>query len=343
MWRRLVTAVALAVVLAGLAITTPAQAATYYWSRCGNTSGRVLLTLDDWAYGDPYRATRVGDYLKSRNIRAAFLLINQEAEYPDIIATLRQQGHWVLNHTYSHPRLTELSDADVTGRSKTVSLAIGCGRRSAHLTPGSIALRAALATGSVCGLSIAWTMSTSMAAAAAPPVSARSCETRHGLPSTTGYPWPSEHQFPRCHFRHHLRLEQPGFAVLPQQRPSRSKHAFPGKLHLTPMRQGASPPCLAVLFGECNRRRTHMVSSLDAVPALPLVRSTICVWPNLGPAPSAPRLGSPGEPGTHDHFEIRLRWGRGSCPRRCAERSTSAWLMMSQDPPNRTEGPIYPR
>jgi peptidoglycan/xylan/chitin deacetylase (PgdA/CDA1 family) len=114
MWRRLGTAVALAVVLAGLAITTPVQAATYYWSRCGNTSGRVLLTLDDWAYGDPYRATRVGDYLKSRHIRAAFFLINQEAQkHPDIIATLRQQGHWVGNHTYSHPRLTELSDTDV--------------------------------------------------------------------------------------------------------------------------------------------------------------------------------------------------------------------------------------
>jgi peptidoglycan/xylan/chitin deacetylase (PgdA/CDA1 family) len=60
----------------------------------------VLLTLDDWSYGDPYRATRVGAYLKSRNIRAAFFLINQEAKkYPDIISTLRQQGHWVLNHT----------------------------------------------------------------------------------------------------------------------------------------------------------------------------------------------------------------------------------------------------
>jgi peptidoglycan/xylan/chitin deacetylase (PgdA/CDA1 family) len=94
---------------------TPVKAATYYWSRCGNTSGWVLLTLDDWADGDPYRATRVGEYLKSRHIRAVFFLINREAQkYPDIIATLRQQGHWVLDHTYSHPRLTELSDADVS-------------------------------------------------------------------------------------------------------------------------------------------------------------------------------------------------------------------------------------
>jgi peptidoglycan-N-acetylglucosamine deacetylase len=116
MWRRLVCAVASAVVLVGLATsqTTPAQAATYSKSRCGNTSGRVLLTFDDWAYGDPYRATRTGAYLKSRNIRAAFFLINQEAEkYPNIVSTLRQQGHWVLNHSYSHRNLTQLSDASV--------------------------------------------------------------------------------------------------------------------------------------------------------------------------------------------------------------------------------------
>jgi peptidoglycan/xylan/chitin deacetylase (PgdA/CDA1 family) len=119
MWRRLVAAVAVAVVLAGLAAaqTTTARAATYYRSRCGNTSGRVLLTFDDWAYGDPYRATRIGAYLKSRNIRAAFFLINKEAQkYPSIVSTLRQQGHWVLNHTYSHPNLTGLSDAGVSSQ-----------------------------------------------------------------------------------------------------------------------------------------------------------------------------------------------------------------------------------
>src|SRR5437773_9119225 len=78
MWRRLVaTALTTAVVSIGLVTlqASPAQAATSYNSRCGNTSGRVLLTFDDWAYGDPYRATRIGAYLQSRNIRAMFFLI----------------------------------------------------------------------------------------------------------------------------------------------------------------------------------------------------------------------------------------------------------------------------
>lgn len=94
----------------------PAAAATYYNSRCGNASGRVLLTFDDWAYGDPYRAVRVGRYLQSRNVRAAFFLINKYAQYypKSIVGALRQQGHWVLNHTYSHPNLTTLSNSGVS-------------------------------------------------------------------------------------------------------------------------------------------------------------------------------------------------------------------------------------
>ncbi len=93
---------------------TLSAAATYSNARCGNTSGRVLLTFDDWAYGDPYRATRIGATLKSKNIRAAFFLINQYAsKYPDIVTTLRQQGHWVANHTWGHPNLTTLSDSNV--------------------------------------------------------------------------------------------------------------------------------------------------------------------------------------------------------------------------------------
>jgi peptidoglycan-N-acetylglucosamine deacetylase len=117
LWRGLAATVVVAAVALGLVgvSAAPAEAATYSTTRCGNTSGRVLLTFDDWAYDDPYRATRIGAYLRSRDIRAAFFLINQNAQaYPDIVATLRQQGHWVHNHTYSHPDLTTLPDASVS-------------------------------------------------------------------------------------------------------------------------------------------------------------------------------------------------------------------------------------
>lgn len=93
---------------------TPAQAVTYTTSRCGNSSGRVLLTFDDWNDADPYLAVAVGAQLASRDVRAAFFLIGSKAKlYPDIVSTLRQQGHWVLNHTWSHPHLTRLSNTAV--------------------------------------------------------------------------------------------------------------------------------------------------------------------------------------------------------------------------------------
>ncbi|MCM2577861.1 polysaccharide deacetylase family protein [Streptomyces meridianus] len=88
-----------------------AAAEDYSASRCGNTSGRVLLTFDDWGYSDPYRATAVGEYLRSRGIRAAYFLVNEFAqEHDDIVRELRGQGHWVANHSYSHPHLTRLTD-----------------------------------------------------------------------------------------------------------------------------------------------------------------------------------------------------------------------------------------
>ncbi|MER5968320.1 polysaccharide deacetylase family protein [Streptomyces sp. NPDC002055] len=94
--------------------TAGATPAGYDITRCGNTSGRVLLTLDDWSYSDPYRATRVGTYLRDRGVRAAFFLVNEFArDHPDIVTTLREQGHWVANHSYAHRQLTGLSDDEV--------------------------------------------------------------------------------------------------------------------------------------------------------------------------------------------------------------------------------------
>ncbi|MEV4439687.1 polysaccharide deacetylase family protein, partial [Streptomyces sp. NPDC049577] len=86
----------------------------YDRERCGNSSGRILLSLDDWAYNDPERAVRVGAQLQAQGIRAAFFLINKYAsQYPQIVSTLRQQGHWVGNHSWSHRRLTGLTEQEL--------------------------------------------------------------------------------------------------------------------------------------------------------------------------------------------------------------------------------------
>ncbi|MBB4893447.1 peptidoglycan/xylan/chitin deacetylase (PgdA/CDA1 family) [Streptomyces olivoverticillatus] len=92
----------------------PEPEGVYDRERCGNTSGRILLSLDDWPYSDPDRAVRIGAQLQAKGVRAAFFLINRYAsQYPQIVSTLRQQGHWVGNHTYSHRNLPGLSEDEV--------------------------------------------------------------------------------------------------------------------------------------------------------------------------------------------------------------------------------------
>lgn len=82
--------------------------------RMWNRSGKIILTFDDWNDADPYIATRTGAYLQDQGIMAVFFLINEKAQhYPDIINTLRQQGHYVASHSYSHARLTTLSEEDL--------------------------------------------------------------------------------------------------------------------------------------------------------------------------------------------------------------------------------------
>ncbi|MFI9201253.1 polysaccharide deacetylase family protein [Streptomyces sp. NPDC053048] len=94
---------------------TPETEGVYDRERCGNTSGRVLLTLDDWPYKDPQRSVRIGAQLQAQGVRAAFFLIGKfAAQHPQITATLRQQGHWVANHSYSHAKLTGLDDDELT-------------------------------------------------------------------------------------------------------------------------------------------------------------------------------------------------------------------------------------
>ncbi|MGI5532116.1 polysaccharide deacetylase family protein [Streptomyces syringium] len=119
---------ALSAVLAVCA--APASAAAGYDAeRCGNTSGRVLLTLDDWSVEDPDRAVRAGSFLRGRGVRAAFFLVNHHAErHPQIAVTLRRQGHWVGNHSYSHPHLPALSE-------KAAREEIRTGLRSTLLRP----------------------------------------------------------------------------------------------------------------------------------------------------------------------------------------------------------------
>jgi peptidoglycan/xylan/chitin deacetylase (PgdA/CDA1 family) len=88
--------------------------------------GTLCLTYDDGpgaAEGDGPgpRTLELGRYLFEQQIQATFFVVGSQAEsHRDILARLRDWGHLVGNHTYSHPGLVSLalSSGDVVGELK---------------------------------------------------------------------------------------------------------------------------------------------------------------------------------------------------------------------------------
>jgi peptidoglycan/xylan/chitin deacetylase (PgdA/CDA1 family) len=64
--------------------------------------GVVALTFDDGP--DPLVTPQVLDLLEGAGARATFFCIGRRAEaHPEIIAAIRERGHGIENHSYSHP------------------------------------------------------------------------------------------------------------------------------------------------------------------------------------------------------------------------------------------------
>jgi peptidoglycan/xylan/chitin deacetylase (PgdA/CDA1 family) len=75
----------------------------------------LCLTYDDGpgetaGDGPGPRTPELARYLAEQGIRATFFVVGRRAErHPDILAQLRDGGHLVGNHTYSHPGLVSLA------------------------------------------------------------------------------------------------------------------------------------------------------------------------------------------------------------------------------------------
>lgn len=69
---------------------------------------RIALTFDD---GPGKYTEELLDGLLERNVKATFFLIGKNAEmYPEIVKRIEQEGHIIGNHTYSHVKLTCISN-----------------------------------------------------------------------------------------------------------------------------------------------------------------------------------------------------------------------------------------
>jgi peptidoglycan/xylan/chitin deacetylase (PgdA/CDA1 family) len=65
----------------------------------------LRLTIDDGP--DPRQTPAILDLLKQRNVRAEFYVIGKKvASHPELCRRMRDEGHAVQNHTYSHPSAT---------------------------------------------------------------------------------------------------------------------------------------------------------------------------------------------------------------------------------------------
>lgn len=81
----------------------------------------VALTFDDGPH--PTHTPRLLSILSKHNVKATFYVTGENASrYPALIRRMVQEGHEIGNHTYTHPNLTKLSDAQIRSQlNKTVA------------------------------------------------------------------------------------------------------------------------------------------------------------------------------------------------------------------------------
>ena len=119
-------------------IPSPAQAAPLPAAPSQSAPTRavprvVYLTFDDGPSGT--WTPRYLDVLKKYNAKATFFSTGQHVKaHPRITARVHREGHLLANHTWSHPRLTQLSKAKVKSQLTRTQSALGA-YKSACMRP----------------------------------------------------------------------------------------------------------------------------------------------------------------------------------------------------------------
>lgn len=74
-----------------------------------NSAHKIALTFDDGPH--PRYTAEILEILARYNVKATFFQVGQNVtDYPDIARRVREEGHEIGNHTYSHPKLSSLAD-----------------------------------------------------------------------------------------------------------------------------------------------------------------------------------------------------------------------------------------
>jgi peptidoglycan/xylan/chitin deacetylase (PgdA/CDA1 family) len=96
----------------------------------------IAITFDDGP--SPTLTPRLLDILKEKGVKATFFVIGQNvAHSPDIVARASSEGHEIGSHSWSHPVLTKLSDDKVHEELQKTSEAIlsATGKKPTLLRP----------------------------------------------------------------------------------------------------------------------------------------------------------------------------------------------------------------
>lgn len=75
-------------------------------------AGKIAITFDDGPRG---RITEeILDVLKENNVKATFFILGENGKrYPKILKRMKEDGHQISNHSYSHPNLKKMKMEDV--------------------------------------------------------------------------------------------------------------------------------------------------------------------------------------------------------------------------------------
>jgi peptidoglycan/xylan/chitin deacetylase (PgdA/CDA1 family) len=124
------------------AVSKPEPGITFDWIHVDGPY--IALTFDD---GPSAKLTpKLLDLLAAHHIKATFFLIGENAaQYPDIVAREAKEGHEVANHSWSHPNFGKMSDDGIRSQVRRTddAIRIAIGTRPTLLRPpyGSITPR----------------------------------------------------------------------------------------------------------------------------------------------------------------------------------------------------------
>jgi peptidoglycan-N-acetylglucosamine deacetylase len=96
----------------------------------------LAMTFDDGPSAE--YTPRLLDMLKARHLKATFFLVGKNVQaHPELVRRIIAEGHEVGNHTWDHPQLSKLSDAQATDEIEKTQDAIraACGVTPTLLRP----------------------------------------------------------------------------------------------------------------------------------------------------------------------------------------------------------------